>query len=299
MITGAKYNMLYPPLMERIYKEETHKGGRDAVKATKTRLHQMFGAYVQGNAHKKAAALLQELEAGGDAQAISRGIMGLHASTKERLPHLGDFLAFICKQVGKVETVLDLGGGFNPFSVPFWQECFYETSSEMVGRLDDCENALESGSALSQISKLMGESEDTHVGHSCTRSIAAYYAYDIDVRTRDLLNRFFAYLNLPQTAACADLAVETPTEKVDLALMCKLVPVLEAQLPGRGFELARETNAKFLAITYPLKSLGGREKGMGKNYAAQFENACASGLLGDYKLIANAEVGSELVYLLG
>lgn len=286
MITGAKYNMLYPPLVQRILNEEMNKGGKDATKATKTRLHQMFGAYVQGNAHKKAAALLHEFEAGDNSADIkkdeetSRAIMALHASTKERLPHLEDFLAFIARHVERVETILDLGCGFNPFSAPFWSECFIGIKREKRRTQED----------FARVSGMYPEAtEDIDI---------TYYAYDIDVRTRDLLNRFFAYLNLPQTASCADLVVETPAEKADLALMCKLVPVLEAQLPGRGFELARQTNAKFLVITYPLKSLGGREKGMGKNYAIQFEKARADGLLGEYKLVASEEIGSELVYLL-
>ena len=252
MITSAKYNMLYPPLVERIYAEESRKGGKDCEKAVKTRLHQMFGAYVQGNAHKKAAALLQKLEAGKDIKEISAAIMALHASTKERLPHLDAFCEFVTRHIGTVETIMDLGCGFNPFSVPYWVEY----------------------------------------------NIKTYYAYDIDTRTKDLLNRFFTYLSLPCTADCADLAVETPSHKVDLALICKLLPVLEAQAHGRGFELARQQNAKFLVITYPLKSLGGREKGMGRNYAAQFEKAQAEGALGVYSLIASKEIGSELAYVL-
>ena len=252
MITGAKYNMLYPPLVERIIAEESRKGRKNYEKAVKTRLHQMFGAYVQGNAHKKASALLQELEAGRDAKEIATAIMALHASTKERLPHLEAFCEFVTRHTGAVETIVDLGCGFNPFSIPYW------------------------------------------AGYK----LKAYHAYDIDTRTKDQLNRFFAYLNLPPTADCADLAVESPTPKVDLAFMCKLVPVLESQVQGRGFALAKQQNAKFLVITYPLKSLGGREKGMSKNYTAQFEKAQTEGALGEYIPVECKAIGNELVYVL-
>jgi len=245
MITSAKYSMLHPPLVERIYNEEKDE------KKVKTRLHQMFGAYVQGNAHKKTAHLLNELEAGRDAKDVSAEILQLHASSKERSTFLQNFHDFIHSHVGEVETILDLGCGFNPFSIPL-----------------------------------------------LPYNITQYHAYDIDTRTKDLLNRFLQLLSLPQTADCADLAVETPTQNIDLVFMCKLVPVLEMQQPGRGFEIARQLNAKFLVITYPLKSLGGRSKGMGKNYAAQFENAHASGALGSYKPIAQQEIGNELVYIL-
>ena len=251
MITGAKYSMLYPPLVARIYDEEARKGAKDCEKAVKTRLHQMFGAYVQGNAHKKAAALLGDFPVGGAVpHNLTNALLSLHASTKERLPHYGNFYAFLSQHVQKIETIMDLGCGFNPFSLPYLPE------------------------------------------------IKTWHAYDIDTRTRDLLNQFFALQNLPQTAACADLVTETPWEKADLALLCKLIPVLEAQLPGRGFGLARQLDAKFLVITYPTKSLGGREKGMGKNYAAQFDKAYADGALGGFRLLASETIGNELVYVL-
>jgi len=245
MITSAKYSMLHPPLVERIYNEEKDE------KKVKTRLHQMFGAYVQGNAHKKTAHLLNELEAGRDAKDVSTEILQLHASSKERSAFLQSFHDFIYGHAGEAETMLDLGCGFNPFSIPL-----------------------------------------------LPYNIKEYHAYDIDTRTRDLLNRFMRQLNLPQLAHCADLAVETPTQTIDLAFMCKLVPVLEMQQPGRGFELARQLNAKFLVITYPLKSLGGRNKGMGKNYAAQFENAHAAGKFGNYEPVGEREIGNELAYIL-
>ena len=252
MVISSKYNMLYTPLVQRIYEEESLKGSKNCEKAVKTRLHQMFGAYVQGNAHKKAAALLQELEAGKDTKDVCAAILALHASTKERLPHLENFCRFVATHTGPVETIMDLGCGFNPFSLHYWR----------------------------------------------MKNLSAYYAYDIDTRTKELINRFFSFLGFPPNADCADLAVETPADKVDLSLMCKLVPVLEAQAPGRGFELARLQNASFLVITYPLKSLGGREKGMGKNYAAQFEKAYAEGALGEFTLAEHREIGNELVYVL-
>ena len=68
---------------------------------------------------------------------------------------------------------------------------------------------------------------------------------------------------------------------------------------GRGYALANGLNARFLVVTYPLKSLGGREKGMAKNYAAQFESALLGGRLDRFKKIAQSEVGTELVYVLG
>jgi len=239
-MTSKKYSILHPPLVARIYEEEKTE------KAAKTRLHQMFGAYVQGNTHKKAEALI-------NSDAIDQ-VLRLHASTKERLPHYPRFCEFILSHIEWPQTIMsimDLGCGFNPFAISHW-----------------------------------GLSLDT------------YFAYDIDTRTRDLLNQFFLSKNLPQAAACMDLVVETPTEEADLALMCKLVPVVEAQLKGRGFQLANALNAKYLAITYPLQSLGGKNKGMGKNYDQQFKTALAGGELSNFTLVAQEEIGNELVYVM-
>jgi len=248
-----KYDNLYPPLIERVQNEESqkHKKAADGIKAAKTRLHLLYGAYNSGNIHKKTDALLTKIENGDDAKETAAAIMKLHASTNERLPHLSELYSFIEEHTGAVESILDLGCGFNPFSVLFMP-------------------------ALPKI----------------------YHAYDIDMRTRDLLNRFFSHIELPQAAGCADLINETPSHKVDLAFMSKLIPVLESQAPGRGFELARSINAKFLVITYPLKSLGGKEKGMGKNYAARFENAVTGGMLGDFVVVDSKNIGSELIYII-
>ncbi|MCL2223762.1 MAG: hypothetical protein FWB96_02205 [Defluviitaleaceae bacterium] len=245
MTLSAKYNMIYPPLVARIIAEESEK--KDPTKAAKTRMHQLYGAYLQGNAHKKAAGLLEE---------PAEKILQLHASTKERLPHLQDFFAFVLKHAGEsVTQILDLGCGFNPFSIPL-------------------------------------------MPRELTRNLAAYHAYDIDLRTRDLLNIFFGKIGLPPAAACADLAVETPSEAVDVAFMLKLVPVLEAQCKNRGFSLANALNTRFLVVSFPTKSLGGRDKGMEKNYAALFANACESGLLHNFTQTATAHIGNELVYIL-
>jgi len=284
MKISAKYNMLHQPLIERIVAEES--GKKNPLKAAKTKLHQLYGAYSQSNAHKKAAQAMELLTPqqsfalqnfatplgkgvtppsqtnnliGGviqspDASDWCRCILGLHMSTKERLPYLAEFYKFIAKYTGTAKTILDLGCGFNPFSIPFMP--------------DELKN------------------------------LETYHAYDIDLRTMELLNNFFALMGLPQGAKCADLIAEIPAEEVDIALMLKILPVLEAQSPGCGFCLANNVLAKYLVISYPLQSLGGREKGMAKNYADTFKNAVESGKLSAFNLIATENLPRELVYVL-
>ena len=249
-----KYAAVYGPLVERLQAEA--EKGPDSIKAVKTKLHQLYGAYTQDNAHKKAAALIRKLEETPDGicpKDAATALLSLHASTKERLSHYAQFYNFIFSHAGSLESILDIGCGYNPFSIPLMPE---------------------------------------------TAGIKTYHAYDIDTRVAGLLNRFFTCLSLPPLAQCADLAVHTPSTQADIALMCKLVPVLEAQRPGSGFKLARGLNARHLLITYPLKSLGGREKGMARHYAAAFEKAALDGELGKFTLIGQDRVGAEILYFL-
>jgi len=263
-----KYAAVYQPLVERLEAENGHKKGPDSIKAVKTKLHQLYGAYTQDNAYKKAAVIISALEAESarcceepdsarhceerSDEATAASLLSLHASTKERLLYYAEFYNFIFSHTGLIESVLDIGCGYNPFSIPLMPAA----------------------------------------------NLNAYHAYDIDMRVADLLNRFFACMRLPPLAKCADLAVHIPRQRADIALMCKLVPVLEAQAPGSGYRLARELNTRHLLITYPLKSLGGREKGMAKHYAAAFEKALADGELGEFELVADGIAGAELLYLL-
>jgi len=265
-----KYAAVYQPLIERVQAEteKGHKKTNDRDKALKTKLHQLYGAYTQENAHKKATAIISALEESAATQAwvasaslrnndesefAATSLLSLHASTKERLLNYVGFYDFILSNTGPLESILDIGCGYNPFSIPL-----------IPGAVN----------------------------------LNAYHAYDIDTRVADLLNRFFACLSLPPLAKCADLAVHPLLPQADIALMCKLIPVLEAQSPGSGFRLARELNTRYLLITYPLKSLSGREKGMATHYTAAFERALADGELGRFALTGQSRVGGEILYLL-
>jgi len=255
-----KYAGVYPPLVERLLTEEGQRKDPQKAKAVKTKLHQIYGAYTQDNGHKKAAKLLDELAEENVTQ-TAKSLLALHASTKERLPHYFEFYSFIQDHTGPIESILDIGCGYNPFSIP-----------------------------LIPLIPLMP------LDHNA--ELKSYHAYDIDTRVTELLNRFFTALGLPPLAACADLALHTPQDSADIALICKLIPVLEAQSPGSGFRLARGLNARYLLITYPLKSLGGREKGMAQNYTTTFERALAQGELGRFMLMDKGQVGQEMLYMM-
>lgn len=125
--------------------------------------------------------------------------------------------------------------------------------------------------------------------------IARYCALDVDTDAARLLNLYFAQKGLPQDAGVEDLIQKTPETEADLAFLMKLLPVLEQQKKGRSRELLLQLRTDAAAVSFPLRSLGGRSKGMEQNYSAFFE-----GILDGtgFTVLDRCVFAGELVYLI-
>ena len=121
-----------------------------------------------------------------------------------------------------------------------------------------------------------------------------YHASDIDARSIALIGRRFELLGLAHSAVTLDAVSQTPEMSADAAFMFKLFPVLEAQKKGRGFELMKELKVRRIALSFPIRSLGGRDKGMESFYSERFE----SGLPECFGIREKKVIGTELVYAL-
>jgi len=125
VLTGSRYRHMDPGLVRRIGAQELAKGRglKEAVKATRSKLHQVGGAYQeQPIAYEKALAGLETLPHDlnhPDVQAFCQQMMRQHASTRERLPVLPEFYAAALEPVGPVHSVLDLACGLNPLAAPW------------------------------------------------------------------------------------------------------------------------------------------------------------------------------------
>lgn len=248
---SKKYSFLSPELILRIVTEEytKYKKDKDRIKSSKNKLHLIYGAFQTDNCHEIANQLLDEYIKNPDIDLkyLSRSIMELHSSTKERINILEEFYGYIFDILPGTESISDIGCGYNPFCLP-WMPM----------------------------------------------QIRRYYAYDIDNKTSEIINRFFSLLNLPQTSFVKDSAVYTPTEATDTSFLFKLIPLIENQKKGRGFEILEKLNAKKIVITYPTKTLCGRNKGMEKNYSSVFESKIPSG----FDIIDRKVIGNELIYII-
>ena len=121
-----------------------------------------------------------------------------------------------------------------------------------------------------------------------------YVAWDIDERMNGWLNRFFAAAGYPQARAeCRDILLEMPPQHFDVAFCMKLLPCLEQQEAGCSRRLRMEIPADFLVVTFPVRSLGGRAKGMRGHYAEQYADVLAAA-----GSVQSLDAADELVYVI-
>ena len=95
-------------------------------------------------------------------------------------------------------------------------------------------------------------------------------------------------------ARCADLLCEEELPRADMALMMKLLPLLERQKAGFAEALLAACPADVLLVTFPTRTLGGRDVGMARQYAAWMEAHTPASL----RTLAQFTEGDELCYVL-
>lgn len=250
---GSKYALIDPHLVLQIAAEEAERQPKLAlaVKSTRTRLHQLVGAYYdKPSTYAQLQELLKSLPniSSNSLKSFSRQAMPLHASTAERLPILEDFYNRSLQKLNPVNSVLDLGCGLNPLAIPFLP--------------------LNEG--------------------------FTYQATDVLIPLLDFLNAYFSKIEVKGSASLLDLSTQIPDQEVDLVIMLKLIPLLDQINKSIAPKLLQNLKARALLVSFPLKSLGGRGKGMLATYQTRFEQLSSD-------LVAKIDeyrFPNELVYLI-
>jgi 16S rRNA (guanine(1405)-N(7))-methyltransferase len=123
---------------------------------------------------------------------------------------------------------------------------------------------------------------------------ARYYTCDIYQDQIDFLNAVFAMQGQHGEAFVANLLEGIPDQQVDVALLLKTVPCLEQLDKGIGPRLLAQINAPVIIVSFPARSLGGRNKGMAQNYADHFAQMVA----GQPWQVARLDFPTEMVFRL-
>ncbi len=97
-----------------------------------------------------------------------------------------------------------------------------------------------------------------------------YIAADIYADMVGFVGDFMAVAGINGRAHTRDLISQPYTDPADLIFLFKTLPVLEQVEKGAAARLLDALNARYLLVTFPLQSLGGRGKGMAQNYEELF-----------------------------
>jgi 16S rRNA (guanine(1405)-N(7))-methyltransferase len=251
-VTAApKYRHINPDLIRRVGERElaARRNWKQAVKATRNKLHQIGGAYFEARVDYEAALVRLRATAVSlpEFRQTCLDIMRRHVSTRERLPILEEFYEATLAGLSDIRVVMDLACGLNPLARA------WAPLSEPV----------------------------------------EYIAYDIYADMMAFLGEFMGIAGMNGRAQTRDVIGHLPTEPADLILILKTLPVLEQLEKGAASRLLDGLNGRYLLVTFPSQSLGGRSKGMVQNYEAQF----MSWIDGRNWQVTRFEFATELAFL--
>lgn len=225
---SVKYRAVSADLVRTLGTQELAKGRtlKEAIKATKNKLHQVAGAYQIGRVDDGAwiASVGLNVATGDDLRPLCRELMGRHASTRERLPMIEEFYSTVLNGLPQIHTLLDLACGLNPLALP-WMPITRETE---------------------------------------------YLACDIYQDQIAFLNGWFATIGQHGVAFTCDLLSQSPVQGADVVFLLKTIPCLEQVDRDAGRRLLAAIEAPVVVVSYPIYSLGGRQRGMAEHYAEHF-----------------------------
>ncbi len=85
------------------------------------------------------------------------------------------------------------------------------------------------------------------------------------------MNRYLQLAGFEPLARWQDVLADPPVDPADVALLLKTSSTLERQEKGVTVRLVEALRAPFVVVSFAVKSLGGREKGMPAHYRRQFQ----------------------------
>ena len=119
---------------------------------------------------------------------------------------------------------------------------------------------------------------------------------DISQQSVDLVNAFGKTCGAPVGALCADLLCDNslPAGRFDVALLFKVLPLLERQRAGAALAVMEAIDAEYIVVSFPTRTLGGRNVGMSAHYAEWM----AAHIPQNRLIAGHFEMNNELFYVL-
>ena len=183
--------------------------------------------------------------------------------------------------------------------------CAAEKTDENLSQLLSCHASTRERLPLSAMDELYGRIfavtgiPDTLLDLACGMN-PVYLAYrcpgtrihceDISGQSINVIRAF----SETAEAAMGDLLSGVPEEEYDIALLFKVLPLLDRQESGSADRVLNAIRAKYIVCSFPTRTLGGRNVGMEDNYSAWMEAHIPEG----YAFCARFTTENELYYIL-
>lgn len=123
--------------------------------------------------------------------------------------------------------------------------------------------------------------------------MSSYYAYDIYQDMTGFIHTCLPILGVQGHAQAHDIGQFIPPEQAQVAFVLKTLPCLEQVQKTISLNLLESLQTDYLLVSFPVRSLGGRHKGMVSNYEAQFTELVA----GKHWQMQRFEFSTELAFL--
>lgn len=116
---------------------------------------------------------------------------------------------------------------------------------------------------------------------------------DIDCELMGEVDRFLKAFHPRSRGECRDVLAAPPAQGADVALLLKSVTTLEQEEKGAAARLIAALAAPVVVVSFPTRSLGGRDRGMEETYRGVAER-----LLAGAGTVEEALLGTELFFIL-
>lgn len=94
-----------------------------------------------------------------------------------------------------------------------------------------------------------------------------YIGYDIDLLSTEAMDHYFSKTKFPVNVRYNDLFLGVPAHsESDVVMLLKTLPCLEQQEKGISQKIVSAIQSRYIVISFPSKSLSGRDKGMVEHY---------------------------------
>jgi len=123
ILRSKKYSAVDKEVIERLSAEiiPKYKKQKDVIKTVKKELHIINESFFTDECHAKANTIINTYSGDNieNDREVSKELMALHASTKERLEQIDEIYGFLSGYISADDNITDIGCGFNPFALPF------------------------------------------------------------------------------------------------------------------------------------------------------------------------------------